>query len=181
MLLCSLAGLWIRSTVVSDTISFAYAGFGPWINFDGGHATVTITIFYAYRGYTRISHDRIWTVRWADASHWWGYERKFRLWGLLFFRSDRSPSKDVRGREYRNGFWYIGMVLPLWVPMAIVSIPLFRFFWRLPRRRRWLRSKKGLCVQCGYDLRASHGRCPECGRPISRTESALRGCLSDAG
>ncbi len=32
--------------------------------------------------------------------------------------------------------------------------------WR--RKRRAMR--KHLCVACGYDLRASHGRCPECGR-----------------
>ena len=30
-------------------------------------------------------------------------------------------------------------------------------------RRRRLRLKKGLCPDCGYDLRASEGRCPECG------------------
>jgi hypothetical protein len=38
------------------------------------------------------------------------------------------------------------------------------------RRQRATRQNAGLCVACGYDLRASRGQCPECG---SYTESRL--------
>jgi hypothetical protein len=55
------------------------------------------------------------------------------------------------------------IALPTWVPFLLLSIvavvPAVRP-WRRHRRR-----KRGLCEKCGYDLRASPERCPECGTP----------------
>ena len=52
------------------------------------------------------------------------------------------------------------------VPHWAIALPLLGWAsWRVfgPAARRQQRLKRGQCVQCGYDLRASTGRCPECG------------------
>jgi hypothetical protein len=51
--------------------------------------------------------------------------------------------------------------IPHWIlAMASAAIPLWRLVrWRESRRRK----RAGLCWACGYDLRATPGRCPECG------------------
>jgi hypothetical protein len=61
---------------------------------------------------------------------------------------------------------FVMVILPYWLLLLAaapwVVLPIRR---RLIRRRR---KCKGLCENCGYDLRMSQGRCPECG---TRTDS----------
>jgi len=50
--------------------------------------------------------------------------------------------------------------------LFVAAIPLG--VWLASHRRDALlrvRRRSGLCINCGYDLRGSHGRCSECGMP----------------
>jgi len=56
------------------------------------------------------------------------------------------------------------LIAPYW-SLVVVTIPLpliFLFTWKKQRTQKY-RLAQGFCIQCGYDLRATPGQCPECG------------------
>ena len=78
-------------------------------------------------------------------------------WGFLFGIS----SKDALGL---GGARHVLFGTPHWAWIVVAAVMPAR------RGRRWWRvhwrRKHGLCLECGYDLRASSERCPECGTLI---------------
>jgi hypothetical protein len=73
----------------------------------------------------------------------------------------------VRSLPHRSGLnWE--MSAPAWGFGVFGLLPLAAWIDQQRARRRTQRLRRtGCCPACGYDLRASKDRCPECGRPIS--------------
>ena len=143
LLLCvAAAGMWVRSYWALDTRTWQRAGGGKilWMSAEGGAAVVA---------WPPMKSEELATPSAGGA----------RVVTFLDFawETDRYGAKLVRT-----------LVVPYWFPtLACALLPVLRARTAWKARAKASRERAGLCPACGYDLRATPGRCPECGTAAS--------------
>jgi hypothetical protein len=148
----SIMALWVRSEFRHDDVGWRHGeGFRSLgsvlgrLSFDDIDQWRQPTpLLVGYRASPIASFERSPNQPWTGR-YWWGFQ-----W---YFQPDRPNSMTGR-------MWFV--VVPYWFLLLLaLPLPLLRAvkFWRVRRR-----AQKGHCAACGYDLRATPGRCPECGR-----------------
>ena len=131
--------LWARSYGRTDAAWVARGGDVFAINSETGR----LLLVWGRRPQPNHADERAWRVSRTNVLLWQQVKR------LFVFRTSAAPA----------GWWTLQM--PHWPVAALGAVlPVMWVRWRRAARRR---AAVGLCRRCGYDLRASTDRCPECG------------------
>lgn len=95
----------------------------------------------------------------GPTSHSDGLRPAFEVTAIDFAGGlQKLPSASWMGIDESKRTTIVWIVVPHWLVMTILIAPTCAG----PSARR-LRKRAGACTRCGYDLRASSDRCPECG------------------
>lgn len=140
------AGMWARSYWIYDGISWRWENVLAGIQSKAGRISLNWTgDMPVPGGYGRRSFSLGTQPHFSDL---WD----FRLEHFMVWAGANPPYKALTNHV---------LTMPYWFPLLpwILSIGIMQ----LRRRRRHRHLAMGLCLRCGYDLRATPDRCPECG------------------
>ena len=176
LLLCvGTVGVWVRSIWVDDTLCWStdprFAGEYREKTICSARGGMQFSSWRSTGGFTPwIPDDRFFHSS-QQATQYPLYKCRFA--GFLSSRLGRYsaigfeviPEAAGTSKKYPDSSVVErSLTLPLYFPTLLFALLPAHYFLRFRRRRRIAaRLARGCCGGCGYDLRASAGRCPECG------------------
>jgi hypothetical protein len=163
VLFAAVCVLWVRSHRVRD---YAWvwvpwpadaAGGRRWLKLDADSGGGQVEL--AWRVWTAAERARLIQLNRLGAAA--SYHRTFAEVPQAYAQSSPPTVWNSFGFKYYTGPTHTGVWLPCWSAALLTAGP--PAMWAAGRVRRRRRTKAGHCPACGYDLRATPDRCPECG------------------
>ena len=167
LILCAATvGLWVRSYHRLDVVANPQADVpsGVWrTQFSG----------WCHRGQLLVMRSRAQEDYYGDVA-WHSFSADeevtaFQLFDRYLADANASGTAGfLWGRVARaDGSGRVVLTVPLWSLAALfAAYPFARITLWFGNMRRRRRRASGLCSACGYDLRATPDRCPECGTVV---------------
>lgn len=144
--------MWVRSYWRIDAIVYADTSREWVVGGVGGRFVVRNAPASSRQGFEFHSSAYRWPVVQLGHGFW-------RRLGFSHYVLEVDPRRPFMGLQQSV------TVVPIWsVAFLWGVVPLAWSGRALKRRKMRDRVNRGLCKQCGYDLRATPDRCPECGR-----------------
>lgn len=178
VILALLAAFWMRSYLYGDKAHFVGSAWGIGITSYVGR--IHFNFYPGYPG-TEYAGDVLanpgahhipgfvvqsWELGESDREYWDTYYYDRMIWpGILFTRARVDIEPEMR---FAAGVYHAVVIhycYPIGVVLAVSAITAFR------HSRAKQQASRSLCAKCGYDLRASAERCPECGNPIPKIKN----------
>jgi hypothetical protein len=171
-------GLWLRSHWATDAVLYSSQ------SLDGQHGYDRAVDVWSLSGSVSIVLSRYQTnladvplenrTPYTKAVRWSGpvsglpstSYAEFQLLGFAY-----HPQTNVTPRQIKSTRW---LLIPYWSAALLTAALPITWCISASRRKRMQRREQRLCEICGYDLRATPERCPECGTNIVRANDSTR-------
>ena len=169
LLLCaSVCVLWVRSCFQGDWVFINVAG-GPQVTSEWFARSNYGTLVFARNNHFGGGGDRQ-RPKWISHPPQPGFSRGPLGFYVIGLRRPVAVRYGSGGGVVTN---HRSVALPHWFLVAVAAVPPAIWLGRVRRARRTRhRQVNRLCPSCGYDLRATPDRCPECGESVPKQTAA---------
>jgi hypothetical protein len=182
--------LWARSYVIDDCFRLPYRVSETSLDFQGDERWLESNLGVLYfihnhreqhkgRAQPAAAMGPLWMSPPADRNHAINAPRKnFHPpdgWNFAGFGARQTSGGSTGGEGSWSRFQSTALAVPHWFAAAMISMVAAVSLLRgVVRRTRGCRDP-ALCRSCGYDLRATSDRCPECGTLPTAKDARLPG------